>query len=791
MKAFVLAAVFFGVASVLLWPPPAANASPPPADSVRICAFDDYEQWRRDHPRPAAKPLADLDVGEPRTVRMIYFLPNDRPFRQEVVDEMKAVIRQVQTFYAEQMQAHGYGNRTFRIETDAQGEPLVHRVDGRHPESHYEYGPVNEIFEIFDIDANIYSIIIDSASFLRGGGEWRGKNGGYAWLDDGYIGSMAHGGYAGVTAHEIGHAFGLQHDFRDSAYTMSYGQGGRLSACAAEFLAVHPYFNPDTPIEEGTPPAIELISPTGYPAGSKSVSVQLKISDPEGVHQVTLFVPAFMQNAGYLELKACRGVSNKKDAVVEFEYDGVIPSGAGTSLSNPIAHTIVVEAVDTDGNVRREQYGLAEISPYYIATLEGHTDLVRSVAFSPDGTLASGSWDGTAKLWNTETRKQIATFSQGRRTDTRVVSVAFSPNGEILAVVSSELGLWDVATKQQIFTHRGEGQPYSVAFSPDGTLAIGLWNGTVELLDVATKRQIATLKGHTNRVRSVAFSQDGTLLASGSTDETIRLWDVATREQIATLEAHRFGVQTMAFSPEGTLASGLGDRTIKLWDIATRDNIARLEGHTHWVESVSFSPAGTLLASGDARGTILLWDVAAQERIATLGQVGGVHSVAFSPDGGILAFGSGVGTIGLWDVSEWTGPRPFALEIISGDGQQGEPGASLAQPLVVEVRDQYGDLLPDAAVTFAVTAGEGRLSGRFTVEHTTAEADGRAELLLTLGPSTGAEHRGRVPRRARAGDVYRAGRGHRRGGAGGGLPDLASTRGGDGASGKGRPWGRR
>ena len=88
MKAFVLAAVFFGVASVLLWPPPAANASPPPPDSVRICAFDDYERWRRDHPRPAAKRLADLNVGEPRTVRMIYFLPNDWSYRAEVVDSM-------------------------------------------------------------------------------------------------------------------------------------------------------------------------------------------------------------------------------------------------------------------------------------------------------------------------------------------------------------------------------------------------------------------------------------------------------------------------------------------------------------------------------------------------------------------------------------------------------------------------------------------------------------------------------------------------------------------------------
>ena len=102
-----------------------------------FCAPFDYEQWRRDHPRPAGKRLAALNRGEPRTVRMIYFLPNDRPYRAEVVQKMKDEISHIQTFYAEQMQAHGHGNNTFRFETDAQGQPQVHRVDGRHPERHY------------------------------------------------------------------------------------------------------------------------------------------------------------------------------------------------------------------------------------------------------------------------------------------------------------------------------------------------------------------------------------------------------------------------------------------------------------------------------------------------------------------------------------------------------------------------------------------------------------------------------------------------------------------------------
>ena len=127
----------FALIGLMLSPLAVAHASP---------SFD-YEQWRREHPRPAGKALA-LDVGEPRTVRMIYFLPNDRPYRAEVVDSMKVMIRRAQTFYAEQMQAHGYGNSTFRFETDAQGEPQVHRVDGRHAKKHYfQYDTVDEVLD--------------------------------------------------------------------------------------------------------------------------------------------------------------------------------------------------------------------------------------------------------------------------------------------------------------------------------------------------------------------------------------------------------------------------------------------------------------------------------------------------------------------------------------------------------------------------------------------------------------------------------------------------------------------
>ncbi|MDH6104584.1 trypsin-like peptidase domain-containing protein [Anabaenopsis tanganyikae CS-531] len=192
----------------------------------------------------------------------------------------------------------------------------------------------------------------------------------------------------------------------------------------------------------------------------------------------------------------------------------------------------------------------------------------------------------------------------------------------------------------------------SVAFSPDGqTLASGSDDDTIKLWDVATGTSIATLTGHSSWVNSVAFSPDGKTLASGSWDGTIKLWDVATGTSIATLTGHSSWVNSVAFSPDGkTLASGSSD--IKLWDVATRRSIATLTGHSGSVESVAFSPDGQTLASGSWDDTIKLWDVATGRSIATLtGHSSWVRSVAFSPDGKTLATGSVDNTIKLWDVT--------------------------------------------------------------------------------------------------------------------------------------------
>jgi WD40 repeat protein len=156
---------------------------------------------------------------------------------------------------------------------------------------------------------------------------------------------------------------------------------------------------------------------------------------------------------------------------------------------------------------------------------------------------------------------------------------------------------------------------------------------------------------HTDVVRSVAFSPNGKILASGSADQTVKLWDTVMGQELRTLSGHGQTVSAVAFSPDGTtLASGSQDNTIKLWDVPTgKQRITLALGTGNSVEAVAFSPDGKTLASA-ASTTIMLWDVRTGEKRRTIRSQGGVSSVAFSPNGKTLASGWYNGAIRYWDV---------------------------------------------------------------------------------------------------------------------------------------------
>ncbi|MBD2186114.1 caspase family protein [Planktothrix sp. FACHB-1355] len=289
-----------------------------------------------------------------------------------------------------------------------------------------------------------------------------------------------------------------------------------------------------------------------------------------------------------------------------------------------------------------------------IATLTGHSSSVNSVAFSPDGkTLASASTDNTIKLWNLQTQKPIAATLTGHSSS--VNSLAFSPDGKTLASAGSDkiIKLWNLQTRQAIKTLTGHSTYVkSVAFSPDGkTLASTSGDKTIKLWNLQSQTAIpATIRGHSDVVNSLAFSPDGKTFASASADKTIKLWNLQTQKPIKTFTRHSDVVTSVAISPDGkTLASASASvgNTIKLWNLQTQTALSILTEHSSSISSVAISPDGKTLASANADKTTKLWNLQTKKAIATLtGHSSWVYSVAISPDGKTLA--SANSDIKLW-----------------------------------------------------------------------------------------------------------------------------------------------
>ena len=313
---------------------------------------------------------------------------------------------------------------------------------------------------------------------------------------------------------------------------------------------------------------------------------------------------------------------------VSFSPDGmrIVTTGCdelGSAVPSCVAGDDAARVWSLDGNL--------------LAELRGHTEVIYSVSFSPDGTrITTASFDGTARVWDVSTA--LSTGGSGAELAVLQVhpdgaeSASFNADGTRILTVSrfgDTAQLWDADGRLLArFSSRA-------SFSPDGTRVVTAGgDGTVRVWDAADGAGLVVLQGHTGRLKSAGFSPDGTRIVTAGCGEVelnqpsacvagagaAWLWDAASGAQLAVLGGHEDWVNAASFNPAGTriVTAGCDGKdpftlaciagTARVWD-ADGNLLTTLEGHTDTVWSASFSPDGRRVVTASDDGTVQLWEV--------------------------------------------------------------------------------------------------------------------------------------------------------------------------------------
>ena len=736
----------------------------------------------------AVFPYTSLAQDTRPMVRLIYFIPKDRQPQSDIDAKLDRLIKDVQEFFADQMERHGFGRKTFQIETDPNGKAVVHRFVGQFTDEHYrstsDFGSIlREVYidKGFNALKHFYFTVFEFERDMRS--ETRNASGAATALAGGFALVPVFSAHLEVTAHELGHAFGLQHDFRGGSYLMSYsGIADGLSKDAAEWLDAHRAFNGNRPaINVNT--TMEMLPPS-LVSPPNAIRLRFRVSDPDGLHQVQLLTPTLTPGSitfGKLELLGSKKLNEKQNRIVEFVTTDLIPK----------TRYVRLQTIDVHGN-----FALSEKYQIDVAALLPSAKVVTI----PDANLAAAVRDEIGESITTRTMLNLRHLDVSNSSIRALTGLEHAHSLQTLRLSSNKVsdfspleGLSQLRELDLSTSSLSDVSPLSNLTQLRHLELDG--NNISDVFPLSNLTQLRHLRLINNNISDVFPLSNLTQLRHLRLKNN-NISDVSPLVGMTQLEV--LGL----FNNNISDISPLAGMTQLVWleldinnisDVSPLAGMTQLEVLTLYNNNISDVSALSGLTQLEVLGLTKnrLSDVSALSELTQLESLGldGNNISDVSPLAGMTQLeGLGLNYNNISDVSPLAGmtqmrslflagnnisdvsplagmtqleslrlinnPLSYtainthipamqangvtvifnnvahpALAKVSGDTQEGAPGTVLAAPFIVEAVDAKGKPMRGVSVTFAVTAGGGHLS---TAKATT-DATGKAQTLLTLG----------------------------------------------------------